>query len=190
MESKSPNATKLCLTCLHRRPIRAKHCAELNACIAKFDHYCPFVVNAIGAENHHYFVGFLWFAVLGISMMLVACWWYLIAQDDITWGQGIVAWSWSLVHYHPVLVCVCALAIIHDAWIGYLLVFHTYLILAALTTNEVIKSENMDRIYSRGLVLNLIDFFRLPGYKRVDWRQLFSLNDFIMAIDDHKDKKI
>ncbi|TMW55751.1 hypothetical protein Poli38472_010633 [Pythium oligandrum] len=186
VESKSPSATKLCLTCLHRRPLRAKHCAELNACIAKFDHYCPFVMNAVGAENHHYFVGFLVFAVAGISMALMVCWRYLIAQPDIAWGDGISAFIWSFFHYHPTLVSVMALALLHDLWIGYLLFFHLFLVLASLTTNEFVKHENIDRVYSRGIVENAIDFFRLPGEQRVDWRTMYRHEDFTAVINKAK----
>ncbi|KAJ0394656.1 hypothetical protein P43SY_007941 [Pythium insidiosum] len=181
VESKSPSATKLCLTCLHRRPLRAKHCAELNACIAKFDHYCPFVVNAVGAENHHYFLGFLFFAVAAISMELVVCWRFAAAQPDITWSEGVVRGLWSVVHFHPILVCVMLLGGIHVAWIGYLLVFHCYLVMAALTTNEVVKNENLQRAYTRGVVSNVIDFFRLPGARCVDWKAMFRLDDFLEA---------
>ncbi len=31
-------------------------------CVAKFDHFCPFVGNSIGALNHGWFIGFLFFA--------------------------------------------------------------------------------------------------------------------------------
>lgn len=180
VESKRPSATKLCLTCLHRRPLRAKHCAELNACIAKFDHYCPFVNNAVGAENHHFFYGFLFFAVLSIGLELVACWRFALHQESsIAWTQdGVLLGIWSVAHHHPVLFCVFLLDVLQMFWIAYLLFFHTYLFTASLTTNEFVKNENTSRAYSRGLAKNCIDFFHLYGEKVVDWKCVFHLDEY------------
>lgn len=187
VESKSPVATKLCLTCLHRRPLRSKHCPELKACIAKFDHYCPFTVNAIGAENHSYFLGFVAFAELGIGLALAVCWRYVAQQPDILWTRGAVAWLWSVVHFEPMVVCVAALAVLEFVWIGYLLGFHFYLVLSALTTYEFIKNENESRAFSRGGSWhNVVDFFRLPGARSVDWTRVFSLEDYRAATNQER----
>lgn len=180
VESKSPVATKLCLTCLHRRPLRSKHCPELKACIARFDHYCPFTSNVIGAENHHFFLGFVFFAVVAIALVLLACWRALALQPEIASStRGPLYWLWSVVHFEPVLFCVALLCIIDLLWIGYLLGFHLYLVLASLTTYEFVKNENMARAYSRGsALLNVVDFFRLVGAKRVDWKRVYSVEDY------------
>lgn len=190
VESKLPSPTKLCLTCLHKRPLRAKHCAETNTCIAKFDHYCPFVNNAVGAGNHHYFLGFLLFAVVSIGMALTANWRYLARQDDVLWTSGVFSWAWSVVHFHPVLFCASVLDAIHIAWIGYMLLFHVYLALAALTTNEVVKGENLERAYSRGVLLNVVDFLHLPGEKVVDWRRVFNMDEYSQAGVSEKSKRM
>ncbi|KAL4129448.1 hypothetical protein PRIC2_005456 [Phytophthora ramorum] len=206
VESKLPSATKLCLTCLHKRPLRGKHCAESNSCIAKFDHYCPFVVNAVGARNHAAFLGFLLSAVLSIALELVACWRYaraqpeLVADFTIQWqwwkwnstlwnvligtteaaisAPGFFDWIWSVAHFQPVLFCVMLLDVVQIAWIAYMLFFHVYLMCAALTTNEVVKGENLNRAYSRGIVNNVVDFLGLPGQRPVDWRRLYNLEEF------------
>ncbi|ETK73926.1 hypothetical protein L915_19198 [Phytophthora nicotianae] len=206
VESKLPSATKLCLTCLHKRPLRGKHCAETNSCIAKFDHYCPFVVNAIGARNHAAFLGFLFSAVLSISLELIACWRFaraqpkLVADFTVHWqywkwntslwaflsGENVAAvgtpglfdWIWSVAHFQPFLFCVMLLDVVQIAWIAYMLFFHVYLMCAALTTNEVVKNENLDRAYSRGVVNNIVDFLGLPGQRPVDWRRIYNLEEF------------
>ncbi|DBA00802.1 TPA: hypothetical protein N0F65_004707 [Lagenidium giganteum] len=186
VEVKSPIATKLCLTCLHRRPLRSKHCAEMNVCVARFDHYCPFVVNAVGAENHHYFYGFLFFAVSSIGLGLVCICRYVFDQSNVVWDKSIIMCVLSVVHRHPVVVCAITLSVVHIAWIGYLLAMHTYLVLDALTTNELMKNENQSRAYSRGVVRNIIDFFRLPGHLRVDWTQINRIEDFTAEQKKHK----
>lgn len=216
VESKLPSATKLCLTCLHKRPLRGKHCAELNSCIAKFDHYCPFVLNAIGARNHAAFLGFLGSAVLSIGMELVACWRYARAQPDIvteftfhwqwwkwtpSWWKpleskqpisstpGVFDWVWSVAHFHPTLFCVMLLDGLQMMWIAYMFLFHLYLVCAALTTNEVVKNENRERVYSRGVWHNVVDFFGLPGQRPVDWRCIYNLDEFQRQTEDASRKE-
>ncbi|CAH0492113.1 unnamed protein product [Peronospora farinosa] len=207
VESKLPSATKLCLTCLHKRPLRGKHCAELNSCIAKFDHYCPFVVNAIGAQNHAAFLGFLFSAVLSIGLELIACMRFARAQPKLVgdftvqwqvwnwkwslWNlllgtsntatntpPGLIDWLWSVAHFEPVLFCVMLLDVVQIVWIAYMLLFHLYLMCAALTTNEVVKNENLNRAYSRGILCNVVDFLGLPGHRSVDWRRVYNLEEF------------
>ena len=41
----------VCYTCNTRRILRSKHCTVLNRCVARFDHYCPWVSNNIGLGN-------------------------------------------------------------------------------------------------------------------------------------------
>lgn len=63
---------QLCVGCKIVRPLRAKHCSVTDRCIECFDHYCPWVGNAIGKGNRHLFLIFLWleFAALLISATL------------------------------------------------------------------------------------------------------------------------
>lgn len=42
-----------------RKPMRSKFCQVSQRRVEKFDHYCPFVGNAIGSKNHHNFISFL-----------------------------------------------------------------------------------------------------------------------------------
>jgi len=49
-----------CFSCLNVRPPRAKHCIVLDQCIARYDHYCPWMNNTIGASNHRAFLVWLW----------------------------------------------------------------------------------------------------------------------------------
>ena len=51
---------QLCVTCRIVRPLRAKHCAASDRCIEQFDHFCPWVGNAIGRRNRALFLLFLW----------------------------------------------------------------------------------------------------------------------------------
>jgi len=49
---------RLCATCQVWKPNRAKHDQQSNRCIAKFDHFCPWVNAPIGLENYRLFLSF------------------------------------------------------------------------------------------------------------------------------------
>ena len=53
------NWGSLCVTCKLVRPLGAKHCSVINKCVARFDHFCPWVGNTIGKRNHRDFAAFL-----------------------------------------------------------------------------------------------------------------------------------
>lgn len=39
------HATSYCVSCLARRPLRAKHCFVCKQCVARHDHHCPWIAN-------------------------------------------------------------------------------------------------------------------------------------------------
>lgn len=55
------------------KPPRAHHDSVTGRCISKFDHFCPWVGNAVGALNHKFFVLFIFYTFLnsGISLVLI-----------------------------------------------------------------------------------------------------------------------
>merc|ERR1712228_479761 len=53
-------------------PPRAQYDAVLDAVVLEYDHYCPFVNNAIGYGNYRYFVLFLAYMVVGCASVAVA----------------------------------------------------------------------------------------------------------------------
>lgn len=69
---------RLCVTCQILKPDRAKHCVEYNMCIDKFDHFCPYILNAVGRENHARFfimiiveiIALVWFITVSIVFLI------------------------------------------------------------------------------------------------------------------------
>jgi DHHC palmitoyltransferase len=55
------------------KPARAHHDSVTGRCIVKFDHYCPWVNNAIGVLNHKFFCLFLFYTALScvVSLLLL-----------------------------------------------------------------------------------------------------------------------
>lgn len=44
-----------CRYCRLPKPARAKHCRLTNRCVSKFDHFCPWINNAVGEWNYRWF---------------------------------------------------------------------------------------------------------------------------------------
>lgn len=63
--------TRLTFYLQARRPLRSKHCATMDQCVAKFDHYCPWLLNDVGAGNHGQF---LWLVVVMAVIVVLHTW--------------------------------------------------------------------------------------------------------------------
>lgn len=71
------------------KPARAHHDSVTGRCIVKFDHFCPWVGNAVGALNHKFFVLFVFYTMctcLSALLLLMAraihCGTVLESSDD------------------------------------------------------------------------------------------------------------
>lgn len=60
-----------CHKCLDNyKPPRAHHDSITGRCIVKFDHFCPWVNNAVGALNHKFFCQFLFYTAISCLLSL------------------------------------------------------------------------------------------------------------------------
>ena len=46
---------RYCNSCRMYRPLRCAHSRRLEACIMRFDHYCPWIGTDVGMGNHYCF---------------------------------------------------------------------------------------------------------------------------------------
>ena len=51
-------------TAMVRKPLRSKHCTKTHQCVKRFDHFCVWTGNAVGAGNHRTFILFVGFCML------------------------------------------------------------------------------------------------------------------------------
>lgn len=59
-----------CISTFIAKPLRSKYDRSSGRVVAKFDHYCPWVYNTVGARNHRAFVLYVLTLFLGIFLLL------------------------------------------------------------------------------------------------------------------------
>ncbi|UJR37186.1 hypothetical protein I4U23_029894 [Adineta vaga] len=124
---------KFCSTCKIFRPPRVSHCSLCDACIANFDHHCPWVGNCVGLRNYRYFYLFLFsLSILCIYILVFNVINIILrAQDKPSFADAIRETPATVVE---ALICFFSIWSVVGLW-GY----HTYLICRSVTTNEDIK---------------------------------------------------
>ncbi|KAL8558720.1 hypothetical protein ACOMHN_036387 [Nucella lapillus] len=137
-ESQTLNLSQFCSTCLNRRPMRSKHCAICNRCVAKFDHHCPWIDNCVGAYNHKYFLGYLFFLMGMIGWCLYGCilFWRHNCTLDI-YEDGITGVVYKVFKASPWVGWIGLNAIGHIIWVTALFFCQLYQVSwLGMTTNE------------------------------------------------------
>lgn len=59
---------RICPDCQIVRTPRSRHCGTCNQCVERFDHHCPWINNCVGIKNHRYFILFLIFLTLSLTL--------------------------------------------------------------------------------------------------------------------------
>lgn len=60
-----------CSACHNWKPDRSHHCSELNRCVMKFDHFCPWVGGVVSETSFKFFIQFTFYAALYTFQILV-----------------------------------------------------------------------------------------------------------------------
>ncbi|CAF0707847.1 unnamed protein product [Brachionus calyciflorus] len=201
---------QFCSSCIIRKPIRSKHCAECDRCIAKFDHHCPWVDNCIGDGNLKYFIGFLfWTSICLVFFMDGALAYY----HDTCYSSDLVEYPTMSSMRKTVQFFKCntwvsyfsAIALFNLLWISALCVCHIYqAIYANITTNERLNFKrykyfsdsngNFTNPFNFGIIQNLVDLFEIKILcfkpSLINWKKEYDLHDIINSRFNKKTDKL
>mmetsp|Transcript_50474 Transcript_50474/g.139768 ORF Transcript_50474/g.139768 Transcript_50474/m.139768 type:complete len:306 (-) Transcript_50474:196-1113(-) len=135
-----PVALKYCTVCDFRRPPRTSHCRETDRCIDKWDHYCPWVGNAVGRRNYPHFVLFITTTCVLAGHTAVGC----AAQLRLLWvALAAESGRSSGVLHLAARAPLCCLLLLYTAIATVLLavlsIYHCYLVSINQTTYENVR---------------------------------------------------
>lgn len=187
-ETDSLHIEKFCSTCMVMKPLRSKHCAVTNRCIAKFDHYCPWVYNAVGAGNHRYFIGYLFFLLGMLLWNIYASFKYWHVMCPMSKDSTVLDQMISVPGCSPWVFWIFSNCIFHSVWVFLLLTCQLYQIVwLGVTTNERMNATRYPHFrtsshghlekspYDRGFINNVADFFECSMFgvfrpNMIDWK--------------------
>ncbi|XP_077084139.1 putative palmitoyltransferase ZDHHC13 isoform X1 [Siphateles boraxobius] len=182
-----------CTSCMMRKPMRANHCFNCNACVAKQDHHSIWINGCIGARNHPFFVLFL------VALNFLCIWTFygsikywskhcpLHYTEEGVWGAVT-----ALMGCSPWVLYIFCFAFFHTCWASILLLLQLYQIaFLGLTTVERANLTHRQRKlpqasslrqnpFNLGVVKNLVNFFqwRCCGLCKpmvLDWTQQYPM---------------
>ena len=149
-------------------PMRAAYCRPAQRWVYTYDHYCPFVGNAIGERNRPRFFAFLVAQTVALARLAA------MAESAVRWADVFNGSERAFV------LCI-ALGILWLFAFGFL-AFHSFLLLSNMTTNEFMRATKLDYLtntedfdlpFSRGIVGNVFVYFAQDGLLcalcRRDW---------------------
>ena len=144
------------------RPPRSKFCKFMGANVARFDHFCPWLNNAVGQENYRWFVGFLLahclllvYGTLGMIGLLVSEAYekqlFEAKFYNQRLGRPVSASYYVVVQYlifqHWMIFGVGLLCGVMAIVLFGFFAYHLYLACRNLTTNETFKYSEMKRAF-------------------------------------------
>lgn len=139
-------------------PMRVAYCRPAKRWVYSYDHYCPFVANVVGEKNRPRF----WLYLLAQMVALVHL--VTIAESAVSWADIKDGATRALF----LVVVLSVLLLVNVAFF----VFHTFLLLTNMTTNEFLRAHRLDYLvntedfdlpFSRGLVGNVRVYFGQDG---------------------------
>jgi hypothetical protein len=161
-------AKQVCTICRAVKKLRSHHCTELGRCISRFDHFCPWVDNAIGLKNQRAFIFFL----LSLETSLVIIYMMVFRLFGTYWGfdqSSTQVYGWDV--WKSVLVAF--LNLLWFGFIGALIIRHIVYMACNITTFEVIvrPPHVVKRFPKKRMRILCLETWFLEGVTIMDYLQ-------------------
>jgi len=165
-----------CVSCGIRKPYRSKHDSFTNVCVSRFDHYCPFVGNVVGGDNHRYFMGF----VLSLPPLLIT-YGILVGRYYAEVCPAPDGFFDTIIVYatcKPFATFTMMCAGLHSFWVTGLATAQMHQVANDLTTNEAMNKYRYPYLaggspWDKGCMRNIVEFFRSSS--SYDWKTVYTL---------------
>jgi hypothetical protein len=140
---------------------RAQTSRFTSSCIEGFDHYCPYVGNAVGKRNYRYFIAFLTSAFMlsaSVTLCAIAVVYKKREDDDVS--------LWKAVERSAGATVLAGFCFVIGLSLSCLLQYHLKLIIVGRTTYEDLKHVFMgkENPHDRGCVRNCLELWCSPHY--------------------------
>jgi len=173
---KQDKSSQYCITCRCKKPTRAKHCRTCNQCVARFDHYCPWINNDVGFYNHRLFLLVLIGVCINHSCYLYFCYSYLsIHFPNVSYFSLIPA----LYDQHTLIFELFLYHIFFFIVNWYNCIFTIITIISNLTTNENFNQKRYKYLWNGSQFNNRFN----KGFLGNLYEFLFSVVDYTKTFD-------
>lgn len=173
---------KLCPTGKIPVVARSRYCGYTNRRVAKYDHYCPWVIQTIGERNHRFFILFLVACVVAstyycVHDIFVVAIYIQHVYSKIPWGnsvgENILKFIVMLFLIQPLNTSCIILFLIIIVMLIAFIIQQLYYISQNMTTIEITKYDKIEKeirekrkdnklyvknIYDKGLISNWMEF--------------------------------
>jgi len=120
-----------CSSCCNWKMDRAHHCSEIERCVKKMDHYCPWVGGIVAETSFKFFVQFTSYTAIHCAIVIVAA--VICFQSKVRNDEGI----------DGVIIGALAVAALFGLFTFTMTATSIRYILVNLTTIDYLKSKNV-----------------------------------------------
>jgi len=154
---------RLCITTETILPWRSKYCKEAGFVIERFDHYCPWVGNAVGLKNYRMFIFYMLLETSALILYVILDYAFVHLEHDSSFQEGN-AWDITGMVLAFILGFQTGFLILHNLA---LIIVHFWLISSNLTTSDYLKwwkypylndGGNFVNVYDQGCFSNWMQF--------------------------------
>jgi palmitoyltransferase len=210
VEQNEFSVDSFCTACIIRKPLRSKHCADCDRCVAKFDHHCPWVDNCVGQQNLKYFIGFLFWTPICLAYFMHGA---MTHYTQTCYATDIVVFKkmseiklvYQFMMCSPWVSFFTLVAGTILFWMFALFVCHFYqAVFVSLTTNERMnmhrykhffesKTGKFANPFNFGILQNFVDLIDMRIFclkpSLVNWKKEHDIQDVINSRLDRKKEK-